>query len=193
VHEVIFGPHVAREATLLRVLASRVNDLRRDGRLRGFAATRRVTAHGHAAWQLFGLAWEAAPEAVVAWRSRERAEGSRTIHDGAGGFAALAWAPRVPFETWLAPSEDAPAFGEHDPAAVAEVLVRTVRAIARALRTPPIDLVLVEGRPWRVEILPRLAPAASIEVATGIPIHGTLPEQAAAHLRAQRANLPEEA
>jgi hypothetical protein len=182
-HELIVGPHVAREANLLRVLAARVNDLRRDRRLRGFAATRRVSAGAHAAWHLYALPWEAAPEPVAPWRERERADGARTLHDD-DAFAALAWAPRAPFEAWVTPARGTERFGASDPAAVGDAVAAVARRIAHALRDAPMDLILVDGAPWRIEVVPRLATPTSLEVAAGIPVHGTPPEAAAAHLRA---------
>ncbi len=191
-HELVVGPHVAREATLLRVLAARVNDLRRDGRLRGFHASRRARKGHHAAWQLFGLPWERAPEPVAAWRTRERADGARTLVERDGAFAAMAWAPRAPFEAWVVPLEGDAPFGAQDPVAVADAVARVAREVSRALRDPPIDLVLVDGAPWRVEIVPRLEAPGALEVAAGVPIHGVLPERAAMHLRGQRRADEEE-
>jgi len=75
---------------------------------------------------------------------------------------------------------------------VGDAVATVARGIAQALRGAPMDLVLVDGAPWRVEVIPRLARPTSLEIAAGIPIHGTLPELAAAHLRAARAAGREE-
>ena len=183
IHERIAGPHVAREGLLLDMVAQRMEALRRDPRLRGFRAGRRYVRGAHAAWDLYGLPWEIAPEALAPWRARERADGGRTVLDGEGAFAALAWAPRAPFETWVCPAQGADAFGRATVRAVGDAVARVRTLLGRALRDPVIDLVLVDGAPWRIELVPRRAGGTLAEAATGLPVHGVLPEAAAAFLR----------
>ncbi len=183
IHERIAGPHVAREGLLLDMVAQRIDALRRDARLRSFRAGRRHVAGAHAAWTLYGLPWETAPDVLAPWRARERADGARTLLDGDGAFAAMAWAPRVPFEAWVCPAQGTEPFGRGTVLAVGDAVARVRTLLGRALRDPVIDLVLVEGTPWRIELVPRLANGTLVEAATGLPVHGVLPEAAATFLR----------
>ncbi|MFZ5481453.1 MAG: hypothetical protein ACOZNI_32125 [Myxococcota bacterium] len=182
-HEVLYGAHDAGDGDLLRLLAHRLADLRGDERLRGFGATRRHAPGRHVAWQLFALPFDVAPTTPARWRDAEVEAGERVVDEDVEAVALLAWAPRVPFETWVMPTDGAASFGHGDPAGVAEVLARTVAKLARALRDAPIDLSLADGEPWRIELLPRVGTPRAVEVATGVPIHGTFPEAAAAFLR----------
>jgi hypothetical protein len=56
-----------------------------------------------------------------------------------------------------------------------------MRQIQRALGVP-IQLVVVDGEPWRIELRPAF-PATGLEVAAGVPCHGAFPERVAAYLR----------
>jgi UDPglucose--hexose-1-phosphate uridylyltransferase len=181
-HELVFGAHDEPETALLRVVAARVADLRKDPRLRGFGAARRHRPGHHAAWQVFALPFDLAPSAPAAWRDAEVVAGERIVARSSGAVAVVAWAPRAPFETWVIPEGDAP-FAHHDPAPVAALVTRVRALLSRALRDAPIDLVLADGRPWRIELVPRLGETHAVEVATGVPLHGTFPEAAARHLR----------
>ncbi len=182
IHERIAGPHVAREGPLLEMIVQRIDALRRDSRLRSFRAGRRHVPGAHAVWNLYGLPWEVAPEALAPWRARERADGARTLLDRDGAFAAMAWAPRVPFEAWVCPAAGADPFGRATVHAVGDAVARVRTLLGRALRDPVIDLVLVEGTPWRIELVPRVADRTLVEAATGLAVHGVLPEIAAAFL-----------
>ncbi|MDP2311930.1 MAG: hypothetical protein Q8P41_03430 [Pseudomonadota bacterium] len=186
-HELLFaqGHAPVGEAVLLAVLAARWTDLQGDQRLRGFGATRRDAPGAHAVWQLFAVPTELPPSLPAGWRDAERAHGERILED-AGATTLLAWAPRVPFETWVLPAHGIARFSRTDPelvAAVGAAVDRVRERLSLALRHAPIDLVLVDGEPWRIELLPRLAGPAPVEVATGLPIHGVFPEAAAEYLR----------
>ncbi len=184
-HELVFGEHGGGDAPLLRMIAERRGDLRRDQRLRGFGATRRRAAGRHVAWQLFALPYEVPPSMPAGWRDSERAHGERILEDGAA-TSLLAWAPRVPFETWVLPAQGLAPFERTAPEvidAVAAAVDRALAGLVRALRDCPVDLVLVDGEPWRIELLPRLGAPAAVEVATGVAVHGVFPEAAAEFLR----------
>ncbi len=192
-HELLFAGHGGGhgdpgEGPLLAAVAKRVADLRQDQRLRGFGAVRRSTPGAHAVWQLFAVPSELEGSMPAGWRDAERAHGERILEDG-GATAMLAWAPRVPFETWVMPASGHARFDRTGPeilAAVGEAIDRTLARLSVAVRGAPIDLVLVESEPWRVELLPRLGGPAAVEVATGVPIHGVFPEAAAHYLRDSR-------
>jgi hypothetical protein len=182
-HELVFGPHDADDGTLLRTVARRIADLRGDERLRGFGAARRHAGGSHAVWQVFALPFDLAPTAPARWRDVEIEAGERVLDTDDDAVALLAWAPRVPFEAWVMPARGGAPFGRTDPAAVDAVLARTLARLGRAVRGAPIDLVLADGEPWRIELCPRAAAPRAVQVATGVPIHGTFPEAAASYLR----------
>jgi hypothetical protein len=185
-HELVFGPHAdADPGALLGLVVARWADLRNDRRLRGFGATRRAATGRHPAWQVFAVPHELPSSAPGGWRDAERLHGERILDDGAA-TALLAWAPRVPFETWVLPAQGLAPFERSGPevlAAVGVVMERALARIGKALRGCPIDLVIVDGEPFRIELLPRLAAPAAVEVATGVPVHGVFPEAAAEFLR----------
>jgi hypothetical protein len=188
-HELVFGPHDGETAPLLAMIAERWADLRRDVRLRGFGAVRRQALGRHAAWQVFALPYERTESAPAGWRDAERLHKERVIEDDAA-TTLLAWAPRVPFETWVLPSFGTSRLERSDPAvvdAVGSAVDRALARVSRAVAGSPVDLCVVDGEPWRIELLPRLAGPSAVEAATGVPMHGVLPEAAAEHLRAEGA------
>jgi UDPglucose--hexose-1-phosphate uridylyltransferase len=185
-HELVWGSHVESESLLVRMVAARVNDLRKDRRLRGFRAFRRHAAGHHAVWQLVALPWDLAPDTPALWRDQELAQGHRLLESSSDVASVLAWAPRTPFETWVMPVRGTARFAEEDPAPVAAAAARALSRIARALGgrgdAPEIDLIVVDGHPWRIELVPRIGGDALLQSATGIAVHGVSPEAAAAYL-----------
>ncbi|HET9955768.1 MAG TPA: galactose-1-phosphate uridylyltransferase [Polyangiaceae bacterium] len=112
-------------------------------------------------------------------------------------FVAFApYASRAPFEMWVVPLRLAPTFESADPStlpALAELLVDVLGRLSRALDNPPFNLLLNSAprrhadEPdfvWHIEIVPRLATAAGLELSTGMAINGVFPESAAELLRA---------
>lgn len=182
-HELVYAAHEGGE--LLSLVADRWRDLRRDSRLLGMAAIRRSAPGRHVAWQVNALPHHLPSSAPAGWRDVERGLGVRLIAvDAATTF--LAWAPRVPFETWVLPTLGTAGFEQSDPALVREVeraAEGALRALVRALRGAAVDLVVVDGEPWRIELLPRLSVPSAVEVSTGVPVHGVFPEAAAVLLR----------
>lgn len=172
-HELLLGGTTAEALALAQ---DRIADLRGDTRLRGFHLAWR------GAWQLYALPFEPVPGAPEAWRDAERRSGERVIGAVDGAVAILAWAPRVPFETWVLPAWGRGGFEEAEVGPVAALLDRVVERLARALPGAELDRVVVDGAPWRVEVLPRLGRPALSE-GFDLPAHGTFPEAAAAYLR----------
>ncbi|WP_431928541.1 galactose-1-phosphate uridylyltransferase [Amycolatopsis tucumanensis] len=131
----------------------------------------------------------------------EVSDTSRVVLDDGQTVAFAPFAPTAEFEVRVAPRRPAADFagvstGELTSAAA------TVRAMLRALRDelgdPPYNLFLhtapsgLEHAPWlcwSMRIVPRLAVPAGLELATGIPVVTTMPEDAARRLRA-RAAIP---
>jgi hypothetical protein len=188
-HELVFGEHAGGE--LLPLVARRWTDLRRDARLLGFGAVRRAAPGRHVAWQVHALPYAVPASAPAGWRDAERTHRERLLDDGAA-TTLLAWAPRVPFETWILPTLGIAPFERTDGALLRAVELAAEAALRRitvALRGAAVDLVIVDGEPWRIELLPRLGAPAAVEIATGVPIHGVFPEVAAAFLRDQSASI----
>jgi UDPglucose--hexose-1-phosphate uridylyltransferase len=187
----------ARVLAVLRAWAARVEDLRRDPRLRVFCLFKERggarLAHGHA--QLLArseadaaLAAERAIRAragrcpVCAEVERAEADGVRIAWERDGWMAMSPTAPVAPFETWVLSEVHRP-FGP-DPD-LAGLIADSVRGIDAALATPPLLLVLWLADPehhWRVEVRPRLGALGAAD-ALGMPLHGVPPERAAAWLR----------
>lgn len=130
---------------------------------------------------------------------REREVGERIVADD-GDFVVIApYASRSPFELMLLPAEHGLDFATLGPAEIermAAVLGRTMRMLDRALHDPPYNYYLHTLPPgssgdahqasyhWHLTILPRLTQMAGFELGSGTLINITLPEAAAAFLRA---------
>lgn len=105
-------------------------------------------------------------------------------------FAALA-----AYETWIVPRYHQPSFGRAGDETLDElagVLRAVLGALRRHLNDPPYNLVIHSAPPgdeerefftWYFQIVPRLSTPAGFELATGIPINPSLPEETAAALR----------
>jgi hypothetical protein len=183
-HELLFGAHAGGDAPLLRLAAARIDDLRGDTRLRGFALLREALPAAHAAWQLFAFPTVVAPTDARAWRDRELAEGTRVVATAPGAAAIAAWAPRRAFETWIVPTDA----GEWPVAIepVAALAGRVTAAMHRLLGGAPVHLTVAWGDPWRLVLRPEVANAAPTR-ALDLPAVGVFPERAAALLRAEPA------
>ena len=181
-HELLFAGHDGDDVTLLRLARARIRDLRQDRRLRGFGLARRSGPALHTVWQLVALPFDLAPSSPAAWRDSEVADGVRMVGLRGDAVAIMAWAPRVPLETWVVPMHGRATFldGRDDVAGLATELRGR---LTRALGDVPIDMVVEDGEPWRIELLPRLGIEATVTAATGLPVHGASPEEAAGWLR----------
>ena len=105
------------------------------------------------------------------------------------------FASRVPFETWIVPKHEEPAFGhvEHRHLAeLADVLRRTLKALDDALGDPDFNYIIHSAPPeddtkhyflWHIQIMPRVSSIAGFELGSGIYINTILPEDAALHLK----------
>ncbi len=167
--------------------------------------------HGH--FQLIGLPiipgdlWEEYRRAEEYWEDentclfcdlvkQERAEGERVVTENDVFLSVCAYAPRVPFETWLLPKSHLPIFedgNERTMTALAEVLMNTLRRMDKALHgvafnlylknTPLFDRNHDRRVDFRIEIVPRLTKPAGFEFGTGVYINPVPPETAAQTLR----------
>jgi UDPglucose--hexose-1-phosphate uridylyltransferase len=103
--------------------------------------------------------------------------------------AIAPFAARVPFHILLAPRQPAARFSDEGPLGgrlLHEVLNRLRAALGSLpplnmwVRTAPRD---AEHFCWRIEIMPRLAQLAGLEIGTGVHLNVLAPEDAAARLR----------
>ena len=113
-------------------------------------------------------------------------------------FRCLSPASRFPFETWIAPKEQKPAFGnvsDADLADLAQVLKSTLWGLYIALDNPDYNYVVHSGPVekgqtgpylWYIEIIPRLTKIAGFELGSGTAINTTLPEETAEFMRRAR-------
>ncbi len=182
-HEDIYGDHVGDEVACLRLVQERIGDLRRDVRLRGFRAARRHAPGHHRVWQLWALPFEGARGAPARWRDAELTNGERVVQHDADAVAILAWAPRVPFETWVLPRDGRHGFEGADVTAVARLAGRIAARVSQALGGSAVDLLITDGEPWRIEVVPTQPSPGLFSAATGIPRHGGVPERVAEYLR----------
>ena len=130
------------------------------------------------------------------WIAQERAAAQRIVLDRDGFIAFCPSASLQPFETWLLPTEHAPWFEQPLRPEMLERLSGVLHAlIARLesllpepsynllLRTSPWTDGIEPCSHWRIELLPRLASLAGMELGTGIHINPLAPEHAAERLR----------
>jgi len=104
--------------------------------------------------------------------------------------ALCPFAARVPFHFQVVPRRPAARFSDDGPLGATvlhEALVRLGAALGRLpplnmwVRTAPRD---AERFCWRIEVMPRLAQLAGLEIGTGVHLNVLAPEDAAERLRA---------
>lgn len=124
------------------------------------------------------------------------AEAGSDRHVATGG-PFVAWVPywaEVPYEVWIATREPDSVSGcfadSPNVEALAPLIGRVTRAIARAGANPALNVVLRDvahigshTARWHLRIVPRTSIAAGFEIATGMRIVTVGPETAAAALR----------
>jgi len=103
--------------------------------------------------------------------------------------AICPFASRVPFQVQLVPRRPAPRFEDEGPTGAS--LLRDVlgRYVAVLGAPPPLNMWVrtaprgAERFCWRIDVLPRLAHLAGLEVGTGVHLNVLTPERAAERLR----------
>ncbi len=115
--------------------------------------------------------------------------GDRVVAVDAEGVALCPFASLVPFHVQIAPRRPAPRF-EDDGPLCASLLLDVLHRLASVLgAAPPLNLWVrtaprgAERFCWRIDLLPRLAQLAGLEVGTGVHLNVLPPEDAAERLR----------
>jgi UDPglucose--hexose-1-phosphate uridylyltransferase len=129
----------------------------------------------------------------------ERSDGSRVVAENDGFVTLVPFAATTPCEMWLIPKRHRASFGEID-AAELELLAIALRdallRLSAALDDPPYNYVIdtaanleagAQHLHWRLRIVPLSTVPAGFELASGVSINPSLPEQDAAILRLSRA------
>jgi UDPglucose--hexose-1-phosphate uridylyltransferase len=96
----------------------------------------------------------------------------------------------VAFQLLLAPRRPRQRFEDVDAPSGAALLHDGLRRLARRFgASPPLNVIVrtapsgAEEYCWRIDVLPRLAPQAGLELGTAVHLNPVAPERAAAELR----------
>jgi UDPglucose--hexose-1-phosphate uridylyltransferase len=115
--------------------------------------------------------------------------GERLVAVDDEAVAICPFASRVPFHLQVVPRRPAASFAEDGPLGAAMVR-RVLARLAAELGNPPPLNMWVRTAPrgaerfcWRIDVLPRLAHLAGLEVGTGLHLNVLPPERAAERLR----------
>jgi UDPglucose--hexose-1-phosphate uridylyltransferase len=122
------------------------------------------------------LAWLAEPPPAVAAETGELDPGEVVLGCPPGS--------RLPYELVIAPLAEEPDGLRSDLLAPAlRLLAEAIRRLRRIEGAFPWNAWLHDGRRWHIEVVPRLAILAGLELGAGIYVNSLPPEQAAAALR----------
>jgi len=129
--------------------------------------------------------------------AEELSSGDRLVLAEQHAIAFVPFAPAAEFEVRIAPTHrraDFAAVPDNELHSVARVLRSVLAALRDELHDPAYNLIVhtapvgLEQAPylcWSLRIVPRLAIPAGLELATGIPVVTTTPDEAARRLRAR--------
>jgi UDPglucose--hexose-1-phosphate uridylyltransferase len=123
---------------------------------------------------------------ICSWLPDEIADGARAVAERDGLVLLTAYAGRLPYETLIVPRDhpEGSVFGTPLLAAALALLAEAATRI-RALEGPvPLNAWLHDGAHWHLELLPRIAVLAGLELGAGLYVNTLAPEEAAERLRA---------
>lgn len=134
----------------------------------------------------------------------ERKEKTRVIFENDMFILLAPFAPRVSFEQWILPKEHHAGFErltDLELPQLVEVVKRATQGLAKGLGDPPYNMYLYSSPcddigsyypkdqyshfHWQIHFLPRISMMAGFEMATGVEISTTTPEDDAKFLRNQ--------
>jgi UDPglucose--hexose-1-phosphate uridylyltransferase len=128
------------------------------------------------------LAWFAKPPPAVADERGELAVGE-VVLERDGLVLACPPASRLPYELVIAPLDDEPDGLRSERLGPAlQLLAEAIRRLRRLEGPVPWNAWLHNGRRWHLEVVPRLAVLAGLELGAGIYVNPLPPEEAAAAL-----------
>jgi UDPglucose--hexose-1-phosphate uridylyltransferase len=135
-------------------------------------------AHSHSQ-----LVWFGEPPPAVAAEQGELDVGEIVLERG-GLVLGCPPAGRLPYEFVIAPVDDeADGLRSERLSAALHLLAEGVRRLRRLEGPVPWNAWLHDGRRWHIEVVPRLAVLAGLELGAGVYVNPLPPEQAAAALR----------
>lgn len=126
------------------------------------------------------------------WVAFERDNKVRILEERCDSILLVAFAPRFSFEMQILSSQHMrfDELSNEQLLAVAEMLSRSLKALARSNDNPDYNLVLFSTPPnrydaklWAIDIIPRIGTQAGFEWGTGVHIVSMPPEEAARTLR----------
>jgi UDPglucose--hexose-1-phosphate uridylyltransferase len=115
--------------------------------------------------------------------------GDRIVAIDSEAVAIVPFAAHVPFHVQIVPRSPTPRFEEDGPLGAGMLREALARLAADLGGVPPLNLWVrtaprgAEQFSWRIDVLPRLAHLAGLEVGTGVYLNVLPPEVAAARLR----------
>jgi UDPglucose--hexose-1-phosphate uridylyltransferase len=110
--------------------------------------------------------------------------GWSVVAEHEGLVVACPHASRVPYEVVIAPAEPrGGAFADEKLPLALQLLGATVRRLHAVVGPLPLNAWLHDSADWHIELLPRLAILAGVELGAGWWINAVAPEQAAGDLR----------
>jgi len=127
--------------------------------------------------------------------SHEKADGRRVVNENEAFLTTIPFAPIARCEMWLLPKRHQADFGVAESATIDLLAAALQDALLRleatfgdlpyhyAIDTASKDGSGSPGLHWRLRIVPQLTVPGGFEVASGVPINSSLPEQDAASLR----------
>ena len=134
--------------------------------------------------------------------NEEQKVGARIIAETRYFFAFCPYAPRIPFEFWIAPKRHSCAFEEISEPEIEDLSLlfpELIGKMSRALNSPAYNFyihtapnriprrnlwhTLGDDYHWHIEVLPRLRRLSSVDLGAGFPLITTSPEDAAKYIR----------
>lgn len=125
----------------------------------------------------------------------ETAEGTRMVAERGAFSAFVPFAGRAPFETWILPARQRSSFGEIEDGEASDLawlLSAVLGSLRGAAGDPDFNLVLASAPGayrsvpffrWHIRVVPRHTLIGGLELASGVYVNSSAPEEAAAWLR----------